>query len=333
MAWRSRRSRAWRITEKRCCTAFVRAWSRSAMTVSSPCQRQRAGPPRGGGHAVGRPVDGVGLECRSRGLPVVRRGRSLRHGHRHRHRQRGTCAQQARRHQPGQAHRYRHHDARQHRARIDAGAAVIAQERHRHPSRPDPGFANQLHTISGLVELGEYASVQDFVGALTRRRAEISDSVTQRISDPAVVALLIAKSSLAAESGVTLRIAEDSHLAVLDPALATDVITLLGNLIDNAVDVSEASRNAEVSIHIDDADDLTISVSDCGPGVPEHLRESISRVASRPNPTYRADEASDSRSFAWSAPKLGSGRRRRRREGGSRVSCDGATRRGGGRRG
>lgn len=146
-------------------------------------------------------------------------------------------------------------------------------------------FANQLHTISGLVELGEYQSVQDFVGTLTRRRAEISDAVTQRISDPAVAALLIAKSSLAAESSVRLRIADDSHLAVLDPALATDVITLLGNLIDNAVDVSEQSEHAEVIIRIDDADGLTISVADCGPGVPEHLRESIfSRgVTSKPD--------------------------------------------------
>ena len=34
-------------------------------------------------------------------------------------------------------------------------------------------FANQLHTISGLVQLGEYDSVRDLVGTLTRRRAEI----------------------------------------------------------------------------------------------------------------------------------------------------------------
>ena len=68
-------------------------------------------------------------------------------------------------------------------------------------------FANQLHTISGLVQLGEYDSVRDLVGTLTRRRAEISDAVTQRISDPAVAALLIAKTTLAAESGVSLEIA------------------------------------------------------------------------------------------------------------------------------
>ena len=136
-------------------------------------------------------------------------------------------------------------------------------------------FANQLHTISGLVQLGEYDSVRDLVGALTRRRAEISDAVTQRISDPAVAALLIAKTTLAAESGVSLAIAAQSHLSVLDPALATDVITLLGNLIDNAVEVSVGADPANVTVTIQDHDGLMISVADSGPGVPEHLREAI----------------------------------------------------------
>jgi two-component system, CitB family, sensor kinase len=136
-------------------------------------------------------------------------------------------------------------------------------------------FANQLHTISGLVQLGEYDSVRDLVGTLTRRRAEISDAVTQRISDPAVAALLIAKTSLAAESGVSLEIAGDSRLGTLEPALATDVITLLGNLIDNAVDVSVGADPAMVTVAIKDHDGLVISVADSGPGVPEHLREAI----------------------------------------------------------
>jgi sensor histidine kinase regulating citrate/malate metabolism len=136
-------------------------------------------------------------------------------------------------------------------------------------------FANQLHTISGLVQLGEFDAVRDLVGTLTRRRAEINDTVTQHVSDPAVAALLIAKTSLAAESGVSLTLTADSHLAALDPALATDVITLLGNLVDNAVDVSVGSPAARVSVRLDDSAGLLLAVSDSGPGVPEHLRESI----------------------------------------------------------
>lgn len=137
-------------------------------------------------------------------------------------------------------------------------------------------FANQLHTISGLVQLGEFDAVRELVGTLTRRRAEISDAVTQRISDPAVAALLIAKTTLAAERRVALEISPESTLRPLDPALATDVITLLGNLIDNAVDVSEGSVRSRVVVEMrGESAGLSITVTDSGPGVPEHLRESI----------------------------------------------------------
>ncbi|ANW65434.1 ATPase [Mycobacterium sp. djl-10] len=137
-------------------------------------------------------------------------------------------------------------------------------------------FANQLHTISGLVQLGEFDAVRELVGTLTRRRAEISDAVTQRISDPAVAALLIAKTTLAAELRVALEISPESTLRPLDPALATDVITLLGNLIDNAVDVSEGSPRSRVVVEMRaESAGLFITVTDSGPGVPEHLRESI----------------------------------------------------------
>ncbi|MHA4849422.1 MULTISPECIES: sensor histidine kinase [Rhodococcus] len=136
-------------------------------------------------------------------------------------------------------------------------------------------FANQLHTISGLTQLGDYDAVTEFVGTLTRRRAEISDAVTQRISDPAVAALLIAKTSLAAETGVSLTLEPDSRLHALDPELATDVITVVGNLIDNAVDVSEGGPHATISIRITDGDGILIEVADSGPGVPESMREEI----------------------------------------------------------
>lgn len=136
-------------------------------------------------------------------------------------------------------------------------------------------FANQLHTISGLVQLGEFDAVQDLVGTLTRRRAEINDAVTQRVSDPAVAALLIAKTSLAAESGVRLVLDPASHLRALSPALATDVITVLGNLIDNAVDASVGSADPQVTVRVDDDAGLLIAVTDTGPGVPQARREEI----------------------------------------------------------
>ncbi|MCW2738545.1 ATP-binding protein [Nocardioides sp.] len=148
-------------------------------------------------------------------------------------------------------------------------------------------FHNQLHTISGLVQLGEYDEVSRLVGTLSRRRAEISDAVTARVEDPAVAALLIAKTSLAAERGVDLRLGADSELPRLDPESSTDVGTVLGNLVDNAVDasVSVGGTSVEVDLRLHE-DTVRLSVADTGPGVPpDRIGEIFRRGWSSKAPT------------------------------------------------
>lgn len=137
-------------------------------------------------------------------------------------------------------------------------------------------FANQLHTISGLVQLGEYQEVTSLVGVLTRRRAEISDAVTQRISDPAIAALLIAKSSVAAEAGVALTLAPSSALGPISPGTSADLTTIVGNLVDNAVDACKAGHSPAVTVTVTQSDSgILVEVRDNGPGVPGELADAI----------------------------------------------------------
>ena len=68
-------------------------------------------------------------------------------------------------------------------------------------------FANRLHTISGLLELGEYEEVLRYVKRLGSATQDLAAAVTERVDSPPLAALLIAKSSVAAERGVQLRIA------------------------------------------------------------------------------------------------------------------------------
>ncbi len=129
-------------------------------------------------------------------------------------------------------------------------------------------FANQLHTISGLLELEEYDEVSQLIGTLTRRRAEISDFVLRRVEDPAVAALLVAKTSLAVERRVELALSEDSRLPRLDPDLSADVGTVLGNLVDNAVDAAAGSDGARVDVRLTTDGPVTlVHVADSGPGI------------------------------------------------------------------
>lgn len=130
-------------------------------------------------------------------------------------------------------------------------------------------FHNQLHTISGLVQLGEYDEVSRLVGTLSRRRREISDAVLAHVEDPAVAALLIAKTSLAAERGVELHVGAGSDLPRLDPEASTDVGTVLGNLVDNAVDASVSVGGTLVEVGLELVGDAVhLTVADTGPGVP-----------------------------------------------------------------
>jgi sensor histidine kinase regulating citrate/malate metabolism len=137
-------------------------------------------------------------------------------------------------------------------------------------------FANQLHTISGLVQLGEYDEVRTLVGTLSRRRAETDAAVAERVRDPAVAALLVAKSSLAAEAGVALELDRSSSLPALAPVDSADLTTVLGNLVDNAVDACRGRAAATVTVHLAATDErVVLEVHDDGPGVPAELRESV----------------------------------------------------------
>ncbi|MBD0421291.1 Spo0B domain-containing protein [Streptomyces sp. TRM S81-3] len=143
-------------------------------------------------------------------------------------------------------------------------------------------FANQLHTISGLIQIGEQDEVVRYIRALNRRRASLDVTLSRRVRDTAVAALLTAKSSLAAERKVSLRVSDRTALGRLAPEDAADVATVVGNLVDNAVDAAAAAdgdgEDAWVEVELrQDASSVEIVVRDSGPGVaPELAREVFS---------------------------------------------------------
>lgn len=147
-------------------------------------------------------------------------------------------------------------------------------------------FDNLLHAISGLVQLGEYDELAGLVGELARTRAEVSDEVADRIADPAIAALLVAKHAVAAERGVDLELDPGSRLPALEPAMVADLTAVLGNLVDNAVDAAAGRTPARVEVWLIQAssDDgagrsaVHVRVRDTGPGIaPERAEEIFER--------------------------------------------------------
>ena len=105
-------------------------------------------------------------------------------------------------------------------------------------------FANQLHTISGLIQIGEQDEVVCYIRAFNQRRQSLDVTLSRRVRDTAVAALLMAKASLAAERKVSLRISDDTALERLAPEDAADVATVVGNLVDNAVDAAPPDEDS-----------------------------------------------------------------------------------------
>ncbi|MEV7771139.1 ATP-binding protein [Kitasatospora sp. NPDC086791] len=103
--------------------------------------------------------------------------------------------------------------------------------------------ANRLHAVVSLIELGRHEQAVEFATAELELAQQLTDRVVAAVSEPVLAALLLGKAAQAAERGVELTLTEDSRIddGVLPPGLsARDLITVLGNLIDNAVDAAIA---------------------------------------------------------------------------------------------
>lgn len=137
-------------------------------------------------------------------------------------------------------------------------------------------FSNRLHTIAGLVELGEHDEVVRYITRTSQVHEALNRDVTSLIRDPALAALLIAKASLAAEQGVQLLISPESDLSPVDDRLSGDLVTVVGNLVDNALDAIGSGGRTEVTVRTVDST-VHVTVVDSGPGVPPELAEEVFR--------------------------------------------------------
>jgi len=137
-------------------------------------------------------------------------------------------------------------------------------------------FANRLHTLVGLVELGQYQEAIRFVTDVSAERDALTEQLRAAIGDARLVALTLAKSSLADERGVELRVAADSKVEGEITGIS-EVLTVTGNLIDNAIEATAQQphpRWVELTI-VSAGADLLIRVRDSGPGVPDDQHATI----------------------------------------------------------
>ncbi|AMM34084.1 Sensor protein CitS [Sinomonas atrocyanea] len=138
-------------------------------------------------------------------------------------------------------------------------------------------YANRLHTVGGLLDLGEPEQARTFISGISDSSRSLGEGLRARIEPPELAALIHAKITIAAEQDVRLAVSEDSHLR--EPGLGTqDLLTIVGNLLDNAVDaVSGLPGPREVTLTLDDSSGVFVSVTDNGPGVPAEAVDDVVR--------------------------------------------------------
>jgi two-component system CitB family sensor kinase len=148
-------------------------------------------------------------------------------------------------------------------------------------------YANRLHTVGGLLDLGEAEQARTFISGIADTSRSLGEGLRGRIEPPELAALILAKITVASEQDVRVTVSEESRLR--EPAVAAeDLLTIVGNLLDNAVDaVAGLPGDREVVLVLDDADGVFVRVTDTGPGVPAEavddvVRDGFTTKADRP---------------------------------------------------
>ncbi|WAL68006.1 sensor histidine kinase [Amycolatopsis cynarae] len=140
--------------------------------------------------------------------------------------------------------------------------------------------ANRLHTVVSLVELGRPEEAVAFATEELAIAQRLTDRVVGAVSEPVLSALLLGKAAEAAERGAELVLTEDTALDDLDVE-PRDLVTILGNLIDNGIDAAigrAAREKPRVVVTVkEDGDGLLIRVADTGPGIEEAARSAVFR--------------------------------------------------------
>jgi two-component system CitB family sensor kinase len=139
----------------------------------------------------------------------------------------------------------------------------------------DHEHANRMHTLLGLLELEMYDDAVEFVGEVVGDHRATAEQVTERIEDPLLAALLVGKATVAAERGVALWVSDRTRLPdrLVDPQ---GLVTVVGNLVDNALDAVAGKPHARVEVELRaEGRTAILRVRDTGPGIPPEHQELI----------------------------------------------------------
>jgi len=138
-------------------------------------------------------------------------------------------------------------------------------------------FKNKLHVISGLIQLGSYDEAVDLIVDGYANNQDEFEKLRCTVKDTVTFGLLVGKMSRAKELGIQFVIASETVLTTLPGQLTSgDMVIILGNLIENALEAVEKSPIKQVVVSITENNGQTkILVKNSGMWIEDDDKEQI----------------------------------------------------------
>ncbi|TCN26782.1 CitB family two-component system sensor histidine kinase MalK [Mesobacillus foraminis] len=130
-------------------------------------------------------------------------------------------------------------------------------------------FMNRLHVILGMVKMEMYEELSQFIHGIVDHRKREMTEITSSIKDPALAGFMMGKLSFAREENVDMSVVSETVIPEPeDPLITHELITIMGNLIDNAIEAMYVVKERKLKVHLNyAAGRLSVSVKDSGQGI------------------------------------------------------------------
>jgi sensor histidine kinase regulating citrate/malate metabolism len=144
-------------------------------------------------------------------------------------------------------------------------------------------YMNRLHVILGLIQIQAYDEALKYITDISEVQGMISNTIVGRIQNLMLAALILGKISRASEYNIGFNLAPSSYVPVHSKFLSSySLITIVGNLVENAIDAINALEEEEIPREItlsivEKEDSLLIILDDTGIGMSDDTVSKILR--------------------------------------------------------
>ena len=138
-------------------------------------------------------------------------------------------------------------------------------------------FMNKLHVILGLLNIKRYDKLEEYILQTAHNYQTDIGTIQSKVKSPVIAGFLLGKIHRAKEAGITLTLAEECQIPdTANEEQVAVLVTVLGNLIENALDAMDGQPEGEITLLLHYQNGwLSCEVSDDGPGIDPVQLEAI----------------------------------------------------------